>query len=137
MALYIPAVGEPYDCAKAAISLECSNFFPWPKDCVQIHQTPFPSQRVGSGHETKVVQPLLSRSRTLPLFDKPHLCSLPMWACPLILPYVHTHCPRDLTYLRGREEEEDGELPYHTIVIDCTPIGFADSMGIIVLKQVW
>ena len=54
MALCIPAVGESYDCAKAAISLERSNSFPWPEDCVQIHQTPFPSQRVGSGHETKV-----------------------------------------------------------------------------------
>ena len=53
MALCIPAVGESYDCAKAAISLERSNSFPWPEDCVQIHQTPFPSQRVGSGHETK------------------------------------------------------------------------------------
>ena len=52
MALCIPAVGESYDCAKAAISLERSNSFPWPEDCVQIHQTPFPSQRVGSGHET-------------------------------------------------------------------------------------
>ena len=54
MALCIPAVGESYDCAKAAISLERLNSFPWPEDCVQIHQTPFPSQRVGSGHETKV-----------------------------------------------------------------------------------
>ena len=52
MALCIPAVGESYDCAKAAISLERSNSFPWPEDCVQIHQTPFPSQRVGFGHET-------------------------------------------------------------------------------------
>ena len=57
MALYIPAVGESYDCAKAAISLERSNSFPWPKDCVQIHQTPFPSQRVGSGDETNVPRP--------------------------------------------------------------------------------
>ena len=52
MAQCIPAVGEPYDCAKAAITLEHSNSFPWPKDCIQIHQTPFPLQRVGSGHET-------------------------------------------------------------------------------------
>ena len=37
----------------------------------------------------------------------------------------------------GNEEEEgDGKLPYHTIVIDCAPIGFADSMGITVLEQV-
>ena len=36
----------------------------------------------------------------------------------------------------NEEEEEDGELPYHTIVIDCAPIGFADSMGITVLEQV-
>ena len=37
----------------------------------------------------------------------------------------------------GEEGEEgDGELPYHTIVIDCAPIGFADSMGITVLEQV-
>ena len=43
--------GESYDCAKAAILLEHSNSFLWPEDCVQIHQTPFPSQRVGSGHE--------------------------------------------------------------------------------------
>ena len=34
------------------------------------------------------------------------------------------------------EEEGGGELPYHTIVIDCAPIGFADSMGITVLEQV-
>ena len=33
-------------------------------------------------------------------------------------------------------EEGEGELPYHTIVIDCAPIGFADSMGITVLEQV-
>ena len=51
-AFCIPAVGGSYDCTKAAISLEYSNSFPWPKDCVQIHQTPFPSQRVGSWHET-------------------------------------------------------------------------------------
>ena len=36
----------------------------------------------------------------------------------------------------NEEEEEDGELPCHTIVIDCAPIGFADSMGITVLEQV-
>jgi hypothetical protein len=36
----------------------------------------------------------------------------------------------------GEEGEEDGELPYHTIVIDCAPIGFADSMGVTVLEQV-
>ena len=36
----------------------------------------------------------------------------------------------------SEEEEGDGELPYHTIVIDCAPIGFADSMGITVLEQV-
>ena len=38
MALCIPAVGESYDYmyAKAAISLERSNSFPWTKDCVQI-----------------------------------------------------------------------------------------------------
>ena len=38
----------------------------------------------------------------------------------------------------NEEEEEDGELPYHTIniVIDCAPIGFADSMGITDLEQV-
>ena len=36
----------------------------------------------------------------------------------------------------GEEGEEDGELPSHTIVIDCAPIGFADSMGITVLEQV-
>ena len=33
-------------------------------------------------------------------------------------------------------EEGDGELPYHTVVIDCAPIGFADSMGITVLEQI-
>ena len=44
IALCIPAVGESYDYAKAAISLECLNSFPWPKDCVQIHQTLFPPQ---------------------------------------------------------------------------------------------
>ena len=34
------------------------------------------------------------------------------------------------------EKEGEGELLYHTIVIDCAPIGFADSMGITVLEQV-
>ena len=34
------------------------------------------------------------------------------------------------------DEEEDEELKYHTIVIDCAPIGFTDSMGITVLEQV-
>ena len=33
------AIGESYDYAKAAISLEYSNTFLQPKDCVQIHQT--------------------------------------------------------------------------------------------------
>ncbi len=42
MALCIPAVGESYDYAKAAISLERSNSFPWIKDCIQIHQTLYP-----------------------------------------------------------------------------------------------
>ena len=51
MALCIP---DYYEYAKATISLECSNSFPWPKDCVQIHQTPFPSSRVGSGDETTI-----------------------------------------------------------------------------------
>ena len=36
----------------------------------------------------------------------------------------------------SEEEEGEGELPYHTIVIDCAPIGFADSMGVTVLEQV-
>ena len=27
--------------------------FPWPKDCVQIHQISFPFSRMGSGNETK------------------------------------------------------------------------------------
>ena len=51
MAFCIPAVGESYDCAKAAISLERSNSFPWPKDCVQIHQmqTLFPRRGWGLG----------------------------------------------------------------------------------------
>ena len=44
-------VSKSYDCAKATISLDCSNSFPLPKDCVQIHQTPFPSLGMGSGHE--------------------------------------------------------------------------------------
>ena len=48
-ALCIPAVGESYDCAKAAISLERSNSFPWPKGCVQIHQTLFPRREWGLG----------------------------------------------------------------------------------------
>ena len=43
------AVGESYDYAKAAISLERSNSFPWPKDCVQIHQTLFPPRGWGLG----------------------------------------------------------------------------------------
>ena len=49
MALCIPVVGESYDCAKAAISLERSNSFPWPEDCVQIHQTLFPRRGWGLG----------------------------------------------------------------------------------------
>ena len=48
-ALCTPAVGESYDCAKAVISLECSNSFPWPEDCVQIHQTLFPRRGWGLG----------------------------------------------------------------------------------------
>ena len=32
--------------------------------------------------------------------------------------------------------EESEELDYHTIVIDCSPIIFADSMGVTVLEQV-
>ena len=43
------AVGKSYDYTKAAISLECSNSFPWPKDCVQIHQTLFPPRGWGLG----------------------------------------------------------------------------------------
>ena len=43
------AVGESYDYTKAAISLERSNSFPWPKDCVQIHQTLFSPQGWGLG----------------------------------------------------------------------------------------
>ena len=43
------AVGESYDYAKAAISLERSNSFPWPKDCAQIHQTLFPPRGWGLG----------------------------------------------------------------------------------------
>ena len=42
VALCIPVVGESYVCAKAAISLERSNSFSSPEDCVQIHWTPFP-----------------------------------------------------------------------------------------------
>ena len=55
MALCIPAVGESDDCAKAAISLERSNSFPWPEDqgLCPNSPDPFPSQRVGSGHETR------------------------------------------------------------------------------------
>ena len=49
-----PAVGKSYDYTKAAISLEHSNSFPWPKDCVQIHQTLFPPLRVGSGDKITV-----------------------------------------------------------------------------------
>ena len=32
--------------------------------------------------------------------------------------------------------KESEELDYHTIVIDCSPIIFADSMGVTVLEQV-
>ena len=36
-----------------------------------------------------------------------------------------------------REGDEDSsEMAYHTIVIDCAPMGFVDSMGITVLEQV-
>ena len=55
MALCIPAVGESYDCAKAAISLERSNSFPWPEDCVQIHQTLFHRRTRGWGLGTRLV----------------------------------------------------------------------------------
>jgi hypothetical protein len=44
-----PAVGESYDYAKAATSLERSNSFPWPKDCIQIHQTLVPPRGWGLG----------------------------------------------------------------------------------------
>lgn len=33
------------------------------------------------------------------------------------------------------EEEEEG-VACHTIVIDCAPIGFADSMGVAMIEQV-
>ena len=46
-----PAVGES-DYIKAAISLECSNSFPWPEDCVQIHQTLSPPR--GWGLDTRL-----------------------------------------------------------------------------------
>ena len=45
----IPVVGESYDYAKAAISLEHSNSLPWSRDCVQIHQTLFPPRGWGLG----------------------------------------------------------------------------------------
>ena len=54
MALCIPAVGESDDCAKAVISLERSNSFPWPEDCVQIHQTLFPRRGWGLGTRLEV-----------------------------------------------------------------------------------
>lgn len=43
----------------------------------------------------------------------------------------------DSDVFSGKEEEEEEEsVPYHTIVIDCAPIGFADSMGVAMLEQV-
>ena len=56
IALCIPVIGESYDCAKAAISLERSNVFPWPKDCVQIHQTHSPPQGWGLGTRLAPIQ---------------------------------------------------------------------------------
>lgn len=50
--IYTACNGASHDCTKAAISLERSNSFPWAKDCVQIRQTPFPSQWVGSEHDS-------------------------------------------------------------------------------------
>ena len=42
---------------------------------------------------------------------------------------------------REEEEEEEGEeeggVAYHTIIIDCAPIGFADSMGVAMIEQVY
>ena len=47
---------------------------------------------------------------------------------------------REVNYISSpsptEEEEEEEELTYHTIVIDCAPIGFTDSMGVTVLEQV-
>ena len=58
MALCIPVVGKSimsYDYAKAAISLEYSNSFLWPKDnqLCPNSSDPFPSSRVGSRDETR------------------------------------------------------------------------------------
>ena len=71
MAFCIPAVGESYDCAKAAISLERSNSFPWPKDCVQIHQTLFPRRARGWGLGTRLVK--INQNVILALYTKKNL----------------------------------------------------------------
>ena len=46
----------------------------------------------------------------------------------------------DDVFVEGKEEEEgEGQVgvAYHTIIIDCAPIGFADSMGVAMIEQVW
>ena len=48
---------------------------------------------------------------------------------------------REVNYISSpspteEEEDEEEDLKYHTIVIDCAPIGFTDSMGVTVLEQV-
>ena len=34
------------------------------------------------------------------------------------------------------DDDDSEELPYHTIIIDCAPIVFVDSMGASILEQV-
>ena len=48
---------------------------------------------------------------------------------------------REVAYVSSPSPTEedsdiDDEFDYHTIVIDCAPIGFTDSMGVTVLEQV-
>ena len=60
----------------AVIWLERANSFPWTKDRVKIHQTPFPRERVGSGHETMpgCVRTLPVRLRAMQLNCLRHFC---------------------------------------------------------------
>ena len=35
----------------------------------------------------------------------------------------------------GKQDEEEEGVEFHTVVLDCAPIGFADSMGVAMIEQ--
>ncbi len=54
---------------------------------------------------------------------------------PSLLPSLCRFEESKQSLLPSTDSEED-EFPYHTIVIDCAPIVFVDSMGANILEQV-